>query len=83
MQGEFRSVLCQTAVVGDAVPFFDKCDSIADSRALVRLFAEDANRHAAASFNIDNRHLIGGISGELFGRRVDDGLCINDAVSWF
>ena len=81
MREEFETVLCQTAVVGNAVPLFDKCDSIADSGALVRLFAEDANRDAAASFDIDNRDLIRRIGGELFGRRVNDSLCVDDAVA--
>jgi hypothetical protein len=68
-------------IVGDAVSLFHKCHSIADPGALVRLFAEDANRNAVAWFQIDNRDLIGGVSGELFGRRVDDGLCVNDAAA--
>jgi hypothetical protein len=81
MREEFGRVLCQTAIVGDAVSLFHKCHSIADPGALVGLFAEDANRDATASFNVDNRHLIRGVSGELFGRRVNDGLCVNDAAA--
>jgi hypothetical protein len=81
MREEFETVLCQTAIVGDTVPLFDKADSIADAGALVRLFAEDANGDATTSFNIDNRHLIGGVGGELLGGRVNNGLGVDDAVA--
>jgi hypothetical protein len=74
-------ILGLTTVIGHAVPLFDKCNAIPDPGALMGLFAEDTNRCAAASFDVDNRDLKGGISGELFGRRVNDGLCVNDAVA--